>query len=73
MFKRRVRIERGVLNLMDGGCQLPLGIYVDTEFWPWRPARFLKHGERCKSWNEQPVSIVFSSNRKVRKTFRIEL
>jgi hydroxymethylbilane synthase len=27
----RIRVERGVLNLFDGGCQLPLGVYCEEE------------------------------------------
>lgn len=27
--QRRISIERKVLNLMEGGCQLPLGVYCD--------------------------------------------
>jgi len=27
--QRRIEVERKVLNLMDGGCQLPLGVYCD--------------------------------------------
>jgi hydroxymethylbilane synthase len=27
-----IAVERKVLNLMDGGCQLPLGVYNDGEF-----------------------------------------
>lgn len=27
--QRRISFERKVLNLMDGGCQLPLGVYCD--------------------------------------------
>ncbi len=28
---RRIRIERKILNLLDGGCQLPLGAYCDDQ------------------------------------------
>ncbi|MCB9224557.1 MAG: hydroxymethylbilane synthase [Crocinitomicaceae bacterium] len=28
----RIEIERGILRLMDGGCQLPLGVYCIKEF-----------------------------------------
>lgn len=28
-IKRRIDVERGVLNKMEGGCQLPLGVFVD--------------------------------------------
>ena len=27
--QRRIAVERKVLNLMQGGCQLPLGVYCD--------------------------------------------
>ncbi len=27
----RINIERQILNMFDGGCQLPLGVYCDTE------------------------------------------
>jgi hydroxymethylbilane synthase len=29
---KRIHIERKVLNLLQGGCQLPLGVYCDEEF-----------------------------------------
>jgi len=29
--QERIKIERKVLNLMDGGCQLPLGVYCTEE------------------------------------------
>ena len=29
--EKRIEIERGVLRNLDGGCQLPLGIYCDEE------------------------------------------
>jgi hydroxymethylbilane synthase len=29
--EKQISIERKVLNLMEGGCQLPLGVYCDTE------------------------------------------
>lgn len=30
-IQERIAIERKVLNLMDGGCQLPLGVYCDED------------------------------------------
>jgi hydroxymethylbilane synthase len=27
--QKRIAVERKVLNLMQGGCQLPLGVYCD--------------------------------------------
>jgi len=29
--EKQIAIERKILNLMEGGCQLPLGVYCDTE------------------------------------------
>jgi len=29
--QKQIAIERKVLNLMEGGCQLPLGVYCDSE------------------------------------------
>jgi hydroxymethylbilane synthase len=29
--QKRIAVERKVLNLMDGGCQLPLGVYCTPE------------------------------------------
>jgi hydroxymethylbilane synthase len=29
--EKQIAIERKVLNLMDGGCQLPLGVYCENE------------------------------------------
>jgi hydroxymethylbilane synthase len=29
--EKQIGVERKVLNLMEGGCQLPLGVYCDTE------------------------------------------
>lgn len=30
-IEERIRVERTVLNLMDGGCQLPLGVYCAAD------------------------------------------
>jgi hydroxymethylbilane synthase len=30
--QKKIAIERKVMNLMNGGCQLPLGVYCDDEF-----------------------------------------
>ena len=29
--KKRIELERKILNLLDGGCQLPLGVYCTSE------------------------------------------
>ena len=32
VVQKLVQLERSVLNLMDGGCQLPLGVYCDNKY-----------------------------------------
>jgi hydroxymethylbilane synthase len=57
----RIRIERTVLNLMDGGCQLPLGVFTETE--PDENDRpvFKTWVSVAKQWNEQPVQLYFET------------
>ncbi len=57
----RIRIERSVLNLMDGGCQLPLGVYVDTEFDDEDRPIFKTFVSVAKQWNEQPLQLYFET------------
>lgn len=42
--QKNIGIERKVLNLLDGGCQLPLGVYT------------IKEGETVKTWVAQAES-----------------
>ncbi len=47
-----IGIERKVLNLFDGGCQLPLGVYCikeDNKFKVW--------ASRSETWNTMPKRI----------------
>ena len=48
-----IAIERTVLNLMDGGCQLPLGVYNDGQF---------IHVTHAHSAQEAAVSFKFEAN-----------
>jgi hydroxymethylbilane synthase len=48
-----IAIERTVLNLMEGGCQLPLGVYNDGEF---------IHVTHAHSAQEEAVSFKFEAN-----------
>ena len=48
-----IAIERSVLNLMDGGCQLPLGVYNDGQF---------IHVTHAHSAQEAAVSFKFEAN-----------
>jgi hydroxymethylbilane synthase len=31
LVEKQIGVERKVLNLMEGGCQLPLGVFCDLE------------------------------------------
>jgi len=47
-----VQIERKILNLLEGGCQLPLGVYVEhagEEFRVW--------ASLAENWRDMPVRI----------------
>lgn len=48
-----IAIERKVLNLMDGGCQLPLGVYNDGQF---------IHVTHAQSAKEAAVYFQFEAN-----------
>lgn len=48
-----IAIERTVLNLMDGGCQLPLGVYNDGQF---------IHVTHAQSAKEAAVYFQFEAN-----------
>lgn len=49
-----IAVERTVLNLMDGGCQLPLGVYNDGQF---------IHVTHAHSAQEAAVSFKFEANK----------
>lgn len=48
--QKRIAIERKVLNLMDGGCQLPLGVYCDDNDIVY--VSFSHNWEEGSSWYE---------------------
>jgi hydroxymethylbilane synthase len=56
----RINIERQVLNMFDGGCQLPLGIYCDTDPDDDR-LKFRVWVSVADSWNSQPKQLYFET------------
>src|ERR1035437_6031522 len=51
-----IGVERKVLNLFDGGCQLPLGVYCikeDNKFKVWK--------SKADAWNTMPKRLYFES------------
>ncbi len=57
----RINIERKVLNLFDGGCQLPLGVYCETEKDDEDRNRFKTWVSIASSWNSTPKHLYFET------------
>ncbi len=51
-----IAIERKVLNLFDGGCQLPLGVFCIKE-----ENKFKVWTSRSEAWNTMPKRLYFES------------
>jgi hydroxymethylbilane synthase len=57
----KINIERTILNLFDGGCQLPLGAYCDTEFDDEDRLKFKVWTSVADAWDKQPKQLYFQS------------
>jgi hydroxymethylbilane synthase len=57
----KINIERRVLNLFDGGCQLPLGVYCDTEHDKEDRLRFKVWVSYSEKWDSQPKQMYFQT------------
>lgn len=57
----KINIERQILNMFDGGCQLPLGAYCDTEEDDEDRRRFKVWVSVASAWNEQPKQLYFET------------
>ena len=51
--RKRIGVERGVLNQLDGGCQLPLGVYCPDEHHVY--VSFSTNWEEGAIWEEYEV------------------
>ncbi len=51
-----VGVERKILNLFDGGCQLPLGAYCIKEH-----NKYMVWASKANSWNETPVRLFYET------------
>ncbi len=58
----KINIERTILNLFDGGCQLPLGAYCDTEFDDEDRLRFKVWTSVADAWDKQPKQLYFQTS-----------
>lgn len=57
----KINIERRVLNLFDGGCQLPLGVYCETEKDDDDRLKFKTWVSIASSWNTFPKHLYFET------------
>lgn len=57
----KINIEREILNMFDGGCQLPLGVYCDTEEDDEDRLRFKVWVSMAEAWDKQPKQLYFET------------
>lgn len=57
----RINIERQILAMFDGGCQLPLGVYCDSESDDEDRLRFKVWVSVADAWDKQPKQLYFET------------
>ena len=57
-----ISLERRILNLFDGGCQLPLGAYCETDFTEDERKVFNVWVSKSTSFDKQPVQVLFQAH-----------
>ena len=55
--QEKIAVERKVLNLFDGGCHLPLGVYCETDTDANDELYFKVWTSMAESWNAAPKSL----------------
>ncbi len=58
----QISLERRILNLFDGGCQLPLGAYCETEIADDDRKIFNVWVSKATAFDQQPVQVVFKAH-----------
>lgn len=53
----RIAVERKVLNLFDGGCQLPLGVYCETDTNADDEPYYKVWTSLSSAWNRSPIGL----------------
>lgn len=56
-----IGIERKVLNLLDGGCQLPLGVFCDRDEDAEGNTVFKTYVSKADKWNEAPKYLYWET------------
>lgn len=57
----RINIERRILSLLEGGCHMPLGAYVDTEHDDADRLRFKVWVSMASTWDKTPKQLYFQT------------
>ncbi|HEX7413407.1 MAG TPA: hydroxymethylbilane synthase, partial [Bacteroidia bacterium] len=57
----RINIERRVLNLFEGGCQMPLGVYCEMDTNDNDRPVFKVWFSKADAWDKQPLQLYFES------------
>ncbi len=57
----KINIERQILNMFDGGCQLPLGAYCDTETDDEDRLKVRLWVSVADAWDKQPKQLYFET------------
>jgi hydroxymethylbilane synthase len=57
----KINIERQILNMFDGGCHLPLGVYCDNEHDDLDRLRFRLWVSMADDWQSQPKQLYFET------------
>ncbi len=56
-----VNLERRLLNTLEGGCQMPIGIYCTSEVNDKERKDFYLTCSYANAWNEQPIQIALKA------------
>jgi hydroxymethylbilane synthase len=58
----QINVERRILNLFDGGCQLPLGAYCESEISDQDRLIFRVWVSKAAAFDKQPVQLLFETH-----------
>lgn len=57
-----IRVERTVLNLFDGGCQLPLGVFCEKVLNDDDQPVFRVFAAKASAWDKKPVYLYYETS-----------
>jgi hydroxymethylbilane synthase len=57
----RISVERRVLNLFEGGCHMPLGVYCEQDTDEHERPVFKVWVSKADAWDKQPVQLYFEA------------